>query len=166
MADLLAEEGDDVLGHGEVDFTADAEADIADEIEGDDGDVVAVDVQPDGEGAVGIDHQLGRRLAAAAQLAPGLEDHAVVQQTLGYIGDGRGREAGQVGDFGTGDRRARRSHRLKRNPLIVVTRTLEIRSGQRITQRMNPGFGPVDAAFVRGQRLSSLPAPSVGACTA
>ncbi len=113
-----------------MDFAADASADVADEVEGNDGDMVAVDIETDGKGAVRIDDQLGRRLSTAAQLTAGLEDQAVIEQALGNIGDGRRSQAGQLGDFGAGNRRTGGAHGLKRHALIMVTGAFEVSAGQ------------------------------------
>ncbi len=130
LVDLGPKKGDDFFGHGEVDFAADASADVADEVEGNDGDMVAVDIETDGKGAVRIDDQLGRRLSTAAKLTAGLEDQAVIEQALGDVGDGRCSQARQLGDFGTGNRRTCGAHGLKRHALIVITGAFEVCAGQ------------------------------------
>ncbi len=159
---LLAEEGDDLLRHGEVDLAADARPHIAEKVQRHDGDMVAVDIEADRKGAVGIDHQLGGRLAAPAQLPSGLQDHAVVEQALGDVGDGRRRQAGQVGDFGAGDRRAGRAHGLQGHALVVVAGAFQIGPRQRIAKGMHPGHRAIDPRLIYAAFVSTHPIPLRG----
>ena len=105
-------------------------AHIAEEVERHDADVVAVDVKADGEGAVGINDQLGRRLATAAEVPSGLQDHAVIKEALGDVGDGRRGQPGQFGNLGAGDGLDGGADGLQGHTLIMVAGAFEIGAGQ------------------------------------
>ncbi len=97
LSDRTLEESAYGLGFREGDFARRAGAHFPDEVENDDRDVVAVNIEADGETTVGIDDQLGRRLAASTAHAAGLEYQSVVEQSLGDVGDRRGGKPGQCG---------------------------------------------------------------------
>src|SRR3546814_6636664 len=77
--------------------------------------MIAVDVEPDRKGAVGIDDDPHRGLAALALQAPGRLDEAEVDQPLRDVDDRRRREAGHAREvaarrlFGQTDRLEHRS---------------------------------------------------------
>jgi hypothetical protein len=91
--------------------------------------VVAVDVDADRQAAVGIDRQVHGRLAARALHPARFQDQAVVQQALGDVGDGRRRQARDLGQGHAGDR-AVDPDGLQDDPLIVVADPLEIGARQ------------------------------------
>jgi hypothetical protein len=87
--------------------------------------VVAIDVEADGEAAVGIDHELGRRLPARAQHAAGREYQAILQQPAGDIGDRCRRQARLLRQRRPGYGTVH-SNRMQGHALIVIAGPFEI----------------------------------------
>src|SRR6202007_750665 len=80
-----------------------------------------------GEPAIRVDHELDRRLSAGATHPAGFPDQVVLHEALGDIGDGRRREPRDVGQVSARDRTVD-PYRMQGHPLIVVARTLQVRT--------------------------------------
>src|SRR3546814_6522304 len=91
--------------------------------------MIAFDVEPDRKGAVGIDDDPHRGLAALALQAPGRLDEAEVDQPLRDVDDRRRREAGHAREVAA-RRLFGQTDRLEHDPLIIVARALQIRARQ------------------------------------
>ncbi len=120
---------DDRFRQRERDLARVAAADLAGKIERHQRDMVAVDVEPDRKGAVGIDDDPHRGLTTLALQAARRFDEAEIDQSLCDVHDRRRREAGHPREvaarrlFGQADR-------LEHDPLIIVARALEVGARQ------------------------------------
>src|SRR3546814_18105209 len=85
---------DDRFGKRESDLARVTAANLAGQVERHQRDMIAVDVEPDRKGAVGIDDDPHRGLAPTALPAPGRLDERQADQPLRTLSDRRRREAG------------------------------------------------------------------------
>src|SRR3546814_6019750 len=99
--------------------------------------MIAIDIEPDREGAIGIDDDPHRGLAALALQAASRLDEAEIDQPLRDVHDRRRREPGDAREvaarrlFGQADR-------LEHDSLFIVARALQIRARQARSEEHTP----------------------------
>ncbi len=110
-----------------VHILRDARDDFACEIDEDDGDVIAVDVDADRVAGIGADLELGRRLSPAAPTLARFGDEPCLHEAFGDVRDRGRRQTREPGQLDTGHLPPD-ADRMERDPLVVIGRALEVRA--------------------------------------
>ena len=132
--DFAPHEINDLFRHREMDFARNAAAHLAVEIECQQRQVVAIDVEPDPISAIGLDAKLHRRLSAPTPRPAGRAHEPHVGEAPGDVGDGRRGQPGLQRDLDPSGV-ALEPDRLKHGAQIVIARALQIGTRQRSRQR-------------------------------
>ena len=125
LADRSPKKGSDRLWLREMNLSRGPRPHLADEIENHQSHMVAIDVEPDREPAVWIDHEFRGGLAARAAQSAGVQYQLIVQQPIDDIRDRRRCETGVHRKPGPGHRPVD-SNGVQRYALVVVAGAREV----------------------------------------
>ena len=127
--DGLDHELERLLGGREVERHVAALPHVAGEVDEDAGEVVAIEVETDGESGFGVDRQDGGRRAPLPAAAVDLMDEAGGHQLLDQVRDGLDRELGAPGDIGARERPVQTDD-FQNEPQVILLSVNEIRASQ------------------------------------